>query len=529
MRRTRLLAALAVLIVAISVAVTSAAAKQTPKRGGSITMLEVEPTGGLDPNSAFVDSSRVPLAMIFETLVERNAHGTIVGALASSWKVTNGGRVYTFQLRKGIRFSNGSPITAKDVKFSIDRMRTGLTLKGALSGVSSVAIASARSVRVTMSSPTRVLPAVLARAGQAVILPEKVVNADKNYFSDPTVGSGPWKLTQYVPKSHMTFTANPYYFHRPYIQTIHYTFGTDQTANAAAVESGSADIANVNYADVGHLKKDPNVRVVQADTLSLVGFGLNKSEPPFNDVRVRQAFAYADDRAGKQTACWYGTGAVTYGSLLRPWDPDYTKINLYGLPRAQDLAKAGSLLTAAGWKLNSSGVRVASGVNGVPDGTPLKVTVPYESNWPAAQCHTLVLQQDLKQVGVTIEPQAYDPTTFYTQAGKGAFEMWHFGAGAANADDLYLNWFHSGGALTAVTTQMNSPTIDKVIDEALSTTSAARAKKLYSYLEHWQATNVPMLVDGYQFIQIATTKRLKGYQAPIDDDSRSLVYAWVAS
>jgi peptide/nickel transport system substrate-binding protein len=526
MRTQRLLpVCLAVVLAGVITSIGSGQVGTARTPGGSITMLEAEPTGGLDPNSAFVDSSRVPLAMIFETLVERNGSGALVGALASKWSVTRGGTVYTFTLRPGIKFSDGTPIRPADVRFSIDRMRTGLTLKGALSGVKSVSVSGPTAVRVTMKSPTRVLPAVLARAGQAVILPMKQVQTNKNYFSDPTIGSGPWVLTQYVPKGHMTFTANQYYFHHPQITTINYTFSDDQTSNAAAVESGSADLANVNYADVAKLKDNTNVNVVQADTLSLVGFGFDKTKPPFSDVRVREAFAYADDRAGKQKACWYGTGAVTNGSLLRPWDPDYTKISTYAISRSASLAKAGQLLDAAGWKLASNGTREASGVQGVADGTPLAVTVPYESNWPAAQCHVLVLQQDLAKIGVKITPQAYDPTTFYTQAGAGKFEMWHFGAGAANADDLYLNWFHSGGALTAVTTQLNDPKIDRLVDEALATTSAAKAKRLYSQLEHWQATNVPMLADGYQWIQIATSKRLHNYRPPIDDDSRSLVYA----
>lgn len=528
MRVSRLGALLVVAsTAALAFGVVVGEAKHVAKRGGSITMLEPEPTGGLDPNAAFVDSSRVPLAMMFETLVERDHSGRIVGSLASGWSVRKG-TVYTFHLRKGIRFSNGVPITASDVKFSIDRMRKGLTLKGALSGVKKVAVAGPHDVRVTMKSPTRVLPAVLARAGQAVILPAKEVRANKNFFSKPTVGSGPWRLAEYVAKSHMTFVANHFYYHRPYIETIHYTFAADQTANAAAVESGSGDIANINYADVSRMKKSDRVRVLQSDTLSLIGFGFDKTEPPFDDVRVRQAFAFADDRAGKQKACWYGTGAISPGSLLRPWDPAYTRIATYAIPRARALARAGSLLEQAGWKLNSSGKRVASGVEGVADGTPLKVTVPYESNWPAAQCHTLVLQQDLKKVGVTVTPQAFDPATFYTKAGEGKFAMWHFGAGAANADDLYLNWFHSGGALTAVTTQLDDPKIDKLVDKALAAPTAARAKSIYRQLEHWQASNVPMLVDGYQWIQIATSKRLHGYLAPIDGDSRSLVNAWVS-
>ena len=505
----------------------AAASTGKPTDGGTLTLLESEQTGGLDPAEAFADASRSVIAMTFSTLVKQDPSGKLVGSLAQSWDALNNDAEYVFHIRSGAKFSDGADITAADVVFSIERMKTSKTLGNALKAVTSVTATDPSTVDIKLNGSARNLPQALSQPGWAVVVPQKEVSADPEFFTKPSVSSGPFVLTEYIPKDHMTFTRNQNYYEKPHVATIKLTFSEDQTANAAAIQSGSADISYVNYSDAKKLKQS-GFGVFQTDALNLLFFGFDKTKAPFNDVRVRQAFAYADDRDGKQTACWYDTGAVSYGSLLRPWDPDYTEIDTYKLSRDDADAKAAALLDSAGWKLNSSGQRVATGVPGVADGTPLKLTVPYESNWSAAQCHTLVLQQSLKKVGVDITPQAYDPTTFYTQAGKGAFTMWHGGAGAQNADDLYANWFHTGGSLTAVTTQVSDPAIDKQIDEAGATTDLSQAKTIYGQLEQWQAQNVPMLVDGYQWAETAVGPRVHGFAAGWLDDPTPLINLWVS-
>lgn len=501
-------------------------AHSTPQRGGSVTILGTEPTGGLDPATAFVDSSRSPLAMMFETLVQRDESGELTGALAESWAVNEDGTEYTFTLRPGIEFSDGSPITPDDVVYSVNRMRESVTLKSQLKFVSEVEPVGDDQIRVSLAQPYRALPAALSRAGQSVILPKAAVEADPNFFTKPNVGSGPWTMSEYVPKDHMTFVLNENYFEPAYIDTVVVVFAEDQTSNAAAVQSGSADIANIGYADAQALNDVPGLSVKQTESMSTPAFGFDKTQAPFDDVHVRQAFAYAIDREGVKKACWYGTGAVSTGAILLPWEPNYTEIDTYKISHEEGLKKAADLLDEAGWVLDGN-TRVARGVPGVADGTPFQVTVTYESNWGAAECHTLVLQQDMKDLGVEVTPKAYDPNTFYTDAAAGAFPMWHAGVGGQDADDIYLNMFRTGGSLTAVSTQLDDPEINALIDETLATTDSQTVKDNYAKLENWQAENVPMLVDVYQFLQVAVSDRVQNYEAPRDIDSYSLAHAWV--
>ncbi|TDC50319.1 ABC transporter substrate-binding protein [Jiangella ureilytica] len=493
---------------------------------GPLRMLGVEPTQGFDPSTAFADASRVPMAMMYETLTERDGEGEIVGALAESWEVSDDGTVYTFTLRDGIAFSDGSPITAADVKFSFDRMKTGEALQAQLATLTSVEAVDDTTVTFTLSGPMSTFPALVGRPANAAILSEAAVGADPDYFTMPTVTSGPWTLSEYTPKSQMTFTANEHYFKPPGIATIQVSFNNDPTANAAALESGSADVASVAYSDAERLKSEGTLQIVQSDQLAPLFWGWDRTKAPFDSKDVRQAVAWAVDREGKQEACWFGTGGVTYGNILRPWDPAYEEINTYRADDREDaLAEAADLLDAAGWvEPEGGGTRVADGVDGVEDGTPLAFEVPYEGNWPAAECHVQILQQNLQEVGIEVTPSKYDPAAYWGDVSAGTFTMYHGGAGAADSMDLYANWFATGGSLTALTTHLDDPEINAKVTEAQQVDEETSIQ-IIKELEEWQAEELPMLVVGYQWPQVGMTQRVQNYRPGVDADSYTLVEA----
>ncbi|WP_283137111.1 ABC transporter substrate-binding protein [Rhizohabitans arisaemae] len=535
MRRTTTLFGVSVLVGASALAGCGGSRSGSESGAGNsapavaeITMLQPEPSQGLDPNLAASDASRIPMAMMYETLTERDASGKLIGALAEKWESSPDGKTYTFTLRDKAAFSDGTPITAEDVKFSFDRMKAGEVMKGLLSTLTGVEVVDPKTIRFTLAKPSSVFPETVGRPGSAGILSKKAVEAKSDYFVQPTATSGPWQLTSYIPKGSATFEVNPGYPTPPKIAKIKYTFSEDPAGHAAALESGSGDIANIGYVDAERLKAGGVVQVLQSDALAPLFWGWDRSKPPFSDKKVRQAIAFAVDRESRQTACWSGTGGITYGNILRPWDPNYTEINAYRTAsRQESVAKAKALLTEAGWVEGAAGARTAKGVSGMADGAPFKVTVPYESNWPAAGCHVQVLQQNLKEIGVEVTPEKYDPAAYWGDAAKGKFAMYHGGAGASGSADLYQNWFHSKGSLTALTTHLDDKSIDAKIDDALAATSPEGAGAIFKELEQWQADELPMLVIGYQWPQVAVGKRVKNFTAPLDADSANLVRAEV--
>lgn len=516
-------------LTALALAVTLAgctAPSDSDGSGTSLTILSPEPSQGFDPALAFADASRVPMAMIYETLVERDEEGTIVGSLASGWEISEDGLSYTFTLRDDSTFSDGSEITPEDVIFSLERAKSGDVLGGAMAVVNGVSAGSDREVVVSLSQPSSGLLTILATPGSAGILSKAAVEAaGDDYFISPTVTSGPWSLEEYIPKSHATFVANDGYYNVPKIETIDYTFSEDAASHAAAIESGSADIAGIGYADAQRIKSEgSDIQVVEVDQLAPLFWGWDRTKAPFDNKLVRQAVAWAVDREGRLEACWFGTGAATFGNILRPWDAAYQEIDTYkSADRAAAIETAGTLLDEAGWVLqDGSGVRVASGVAGVADGSPLAFSVPYEGNWPAAECHVQVLQQNLAEVGIEVTPQSYDAAAYWGDVSTGAFTMYHGGAGAIDAADLYFNWFTTDGSLTALTTHLSDGDIDAKVAEARAGTPE-EARVIYQELEKWQADELPMLVVGYQWPQTALGPRVQGWTTRVDNDSRYLV------
>jgi peptide/nickel transport system substrate-binding protein len=511
------------LVAALGAAVIPMGPVAAQPAAGTIRVITVEPTQGLDPAIGAADASRGPMGLMYDNLVDYDENGALVGALAESWESSEDLLTWTFKLRDGIMFSDGSPITAEDVKWSIDRMRESEIMAGLLSSITEVTVADPSTIVISLSAPSRALPLSLSRHGSAGILSQAAVEGNPDYFAMPTVTSGPYMLTSYTPKDRAIFEANPNYWREgfPKTERVEYIFSEDQNSWAAAIESGAADVTNVGYADAQRLRAAGQIPVEQSDLLTPLFWGWNRDIPPFDNKDVRQAIAYAVDRQGRIDACWFGTGAVTYGNILRPWDPNYIEINTYDdSDRAASLAKAGELLDGAGWVMGADGIREAKGVAGVEDGTKFSVDVPYEGNWPAAECNTLLLQSTLKEIGIDIKPNKYDPAPFWGDVAADKFVMYHGGAGATGSDDLYLNWFRSGGALTALTTHLEDPEIDAKIDAAVAAPDAETAKAIYAELEQWQADELPMLVTGYQWGQVALAPNVKGYYSRPDGSIR---------
>jgi peptide/nickel transport system substrate-binding protein len=518
--------------VVLALTATATAACSGSSAGGSgagLNIISAEPTSGLDPNTAVTQTSLRVMELIYDTLVDYNAKGEFVPDLATRWTPSSDGKSYTFDLRKGAKFSDGSPITATDVKFSLERAANGAALKDALSDMTSVNVVDAATVRVNLKAASRVFLNALARVGNAAILSQKAVDGSKSYFTKPTATSGPWTLQQWTPQSNLTLAANTHYWHTGYpkIKTITYTFSNDGTSEAAAVQSGTADMTYpMAPEDAIRLQKAGAISYYPTPTPGVVMWGLDKTKPPFNDVRVRQAVAYMVPRADKQTACWGGIGANATGDLIFKGSWAYTPgFDKYGVAKAQALSTAGALLDQAGWKQGSGGVRQAEGVKGVPNGTKLAVTVPYENNWTQARCNTQLLQADLKPLGVNITPQAYDAATFYADVAKDKFAMYHAGDQWASVDDELSQGFTCKGQVTNLIAKWCNPQVDSLIAQAEATLDLAKATQLYAQVQQIVQDQVPAIVTGDQYAVVGVAPRVHGYVARADGSNRSLIEA----
>ena len=515
----------------VPAASSSGAVSSSSTTGSSTLTIEAaEPTTGLNPAIAVTQASIRLIELIYDPLIDYAKNGTLQPDIAQKWTLAANGRSYDFTIRKGAQFSDGSAITAEDVKFSIDQMRKGAALGASLKDITGVKVTGPNNVTITLAAPSRVILNALATTGSAAILSEKAVNSNPNYFTMPTATSGPWTLTNYTPQNQALLTANTHYWHKGYpkIKTITYTFASDTTAMSAALASGTADMTyNMNPADAVRLVKSGVIQVFRAQSAGLIMWGMDKSKPPFNDVRVRQAIAYMVPRQQAISTCWSGIGGVaSTGNLIYKGDPLYTPgKQLFNLSSSHALAKASSLLNAAGWKVGPGGVRISQGVKGIPNGTKFAVQVPYENDWSQARCNTEMLQQSLAPLGVHITPEAYDGATFYTAVAAGKFEMYHAGDAFANTDAYFASTFTCHGAATNLLAKWCNPQVDALITKAQQTSNLSKAGALYRQVQNIILAQQPMISIGAQYAVIGVSKHLKGYYSRADVSNRGLIYA----
>ncbi|MFC4005185.1 ABC transporter substrate-binding protein [Prauserella oleivorans] len=381
MRARWFTAALAMLLL-----VSACSAGSTATVGGDESTLAVGFTA--EPQNfdfTTTDGAAIPQALlynVYETLVKVDERGEIVPLLAESWTISDDRRVYDFRLRQGVRFSNGSPFTAEDVKFSIERVKTEWTisLKSAMDVVERVDVVAPHHARVVLTEPSNSwLFAMSTRVG-AMFDPSGVAD-----LATKPVGTGPYEVTSRRRGDSIVLSANPEYRRpRPAYRTVVLKYYSDATAlNNALLSNGIDVISGVTAPDsVPQFEADTRFNVIQGTTNGEVVLAYNNRRKPLDDVRVRRALTLAVNREALLKAAWGGRGMLI-GSMVPPTDPWYEDLSTM-YPYDPDRARR--LLDEAGHETLRLRLRIA--------------------NLPYAVSAAQVVASDLAKIGVdvTIEP-----------------------------------------------------------------------------------------------------------------------------
>ncbi len=492
-----------------------------------------EPTWTLDPGVAVTSASWRVIELLTDPLLDRDKDFKLIPWVAEKWDMQENGKVWVFTIRKNAKFSDGSPITADDVKFSFEYLKPSDLWKSKLNILSNVEVIDPQTVKVTLTEPRTDFFEIPSASVQYPILSKAAVTkagtADQGKVS---AVSGPYILKEYVPKDHLVLVRNPYYWKLadgyPKFDEIRWSFTEDPTAGVAAIEAGSADLYSpVPAASVDRLKKNSNVKVFQATMPSYTAWGMNKDKPPFNDKRVRQAIGYAVEPDERTTVCWFTTGTSLYGGAVYAWQSFYSKddpVEPWKKPRAERLTMAKTLLDAAGWVEGPGGMRVSKGVSGLPDGTPFKFDARYESNWPAAGCHAQLLQKWMKDIGIQANPVAYDPSIFWQDVGAGKMDFFHSGwYSYLSPRQLYDNNWACDGYGNQYMVRACSPELDKAIKAADAETDPTKQAAMYHEIEKMVADLQFAILVGSQDSLVLTNGKLAGFFPRSDDSNRALI------
>src|SRR2546426_8158938 len=257
--------ALAVAIGCIGVVISAAQSPETPRRGGILLAAIGADAPSLDPHQEQTFATLQPVAPLYSTLLQIDPYSypNVIGDVASEWKISPDGLLYTFKLHQGIRFHDGSPLTSADVKASYDKILfppegVRSIRKYHYSAVASVEAPDSSMVVFKLKFASASLLTNLASPWN-VIFPKKDIDKDPNYFKAHVVGSGPFKFKSYTRGSTFEGERNPDYFlkDRPYLDGYKFYISTETSVRAAAIRSGRAyiEFRNLPNAEVEAIRK----------------------------------------------------------------------------------------------------------------------------------------------------------------------------------------------------------------------------------------------------------------------------------
>ncbi|HXG90463.1 MAG TPA: ABC transporter substrate-binding protein [Vicinamibacterales bacterium] len=358
--------------------------------------------GALNPAVTTSGNTHPVTDQIFNGLVGLSHDLSPIPELAERWAIEDDGRSYRFHLRKDVRWHDGVAFTSDDVKFSFERAllkyhsRTRAALEGLLERVDTP---DPHTVVFRLKRPYGPLLQRLDVV-EASIIPRHQYQGHDLLSGEPTrrpIGTGPFRFTSYSPGDRLTLERNPDYFRKglPGVDRLVFRILPNAVTAVSALEKGDVDyIGSVPGPDVARLRKSADIAVVP----STGGSGgsacqdvliPNLTRPPFNDVRVRRAFAHAIDRRFIAERVYFGQGQPATGPIshLLAWayTPDVRQY-------PHDVAVAGGFLDAAGYRPKGNGERFA-------------ITFTHASNH---QRLAQVLREQLKAVGIRLDLQTLD-------------------------------------------------------------------------------------------------------------------------
>jgi peptide/nickel transport system substrate-binding protein len=371
------------------------------KKGGTLRLGCAVPTAAVDPVFLFDQGSIFTAQLAGETLCRRNADTSLSPVLATSWRQVGTPKVWEFKVRQGVKWHDGRPLTVDDVVATMKLLtnpKTGSSALSSFQGVlapAGVSKVDDQTVRFSLERPYVDFPYTVSDDNyNSIILPS---GYKPGSFAKGNIGTGPFILKQLTPKQSAQFVRNPSYWDagKPYLDAVRCVYFNDPQSTVLALKSGAIDIyPQMSYANARPLFGDPNVKVLELPSAEHRTVAMRTDQKPFDDVRVRRAFALSLDRPAIVKGLLGGKANVANDDTFAPIYKFAPQAS--ALPqRTQDHAQAKSLLAQAGH----------------PDGITLP-TLIVEQFLEVPQ-YAQFIQQQAKGAGITVPLKQESQSIFY--------------------------------------------------------------------------------------------------------------------
>lgn len=467
--------------------------------GGTLRNAVNTPTAAINPVTVADNGGLVTMCQTGEYLAYTDASTGLRPVLAEKWAPDATGKIWTFDIRQGVTFHNGAPLTAADVVATFNRLADPANGSNALSvfkGVLSKGGARAQGNQVvfTLDRPNVNFPYLASSQNyNAIILP---ASYDPTKYTTDFMGTGPFKFSSYTPGVGAAFVKNPTYWDTsrpPFLDRVELKYYSDLPPQVVALQGNEVDVVSgISYSAGRGLFTDPNFTALYVPSSYTRQLSMRCDQAPFTDPRVRQALALALDRPAALKGLLDDKGDLGDDSPFGPTQPATDKT----VPqRAQDLAKAKQLLSAAGLAAGFDATIAAPRVQEIPD---LAVT----------------LQNAAKEVGVRLALNIQAPNDYYGNATFGASpwldsQMSLVDYGHRSVPDVIANAsLRSDGVWNAA--HYKSPAYDALFDDYTSQLDVQKQKDAVGKMQRLLLDDTPIIVPYFLNWLGATKKGVQG-------------------
>lgn len=451
----------------------------------------------LDPALVVDVSGGMLTAKLFNGLVKYGEGMKIVPDIAENWDISNNGKIYTFYLKQGVRFTNGREVEASDFKYSIERVlnpstksprtwvfdrilgakdfmrgspRCGKTEACLVVDCSGLVIKDKYTLQIILKEPFAPFLGFLSMPAGYVVPKEEVEKWGED-FSRHVIGTGPFKLDQWQSDEKIVLMANPDYFDtKPKIKKLEYRIIPEELTAWAEFEAGNLDAIAIPSSEFERIINNPKrlaslwqKYIVSQAGMNVYYLGLNCRKPPFDKIEIRQALNYAIDKEVILNTVLKNRGISSHGSIPPGIEGYSTEIK----PYPYNPQKAKELLIKAGF----------------PDGISMKI---YQKNSREVLEITEILQAQLKEAGIQAEIVQLEWTTLKEMINQGKTDAFYLAwiADYPDAENFIAPLFHSRNfGILGNRAFYKNPDIDKLIDQAQQITNAKERIKLYQEIE----------------------------------------------
>jgi len=431
--------------------------------GDSIKVATWDDVNTFDP--AWMTSAERELTImscLYNGLVKyKEGSWEIVPDLAESWKVAPDGKSMTFKLRKGVQFHNGyGEMTAQDVKFTFERIidpAAECPEKGQWKLLERVEVIDPYSVRIVLKDimPT-LLDSLLPMNSGYIISKKAAEELGREKFGFNPVGTGPYMLKSWEPKKRVVLSAFPgYWGAKPKSQTIEFVPIVEDATCETALKTGEIHVGRASSINVAAFRKNKQFNVVAKPAMKTYWLGMTVNKPPFDNLKLRQAFRYAVDVDKIIEAAFFGT-AERARTVLPPGVPSYWEdAPVY----KRDIKKAKALMKAAG-KAN---------------GFQVKLYIPAQDS---ERIMAEVIKADAQEAGIDVVIETKEIGAFNEAANKGETDA-YLQFYTSTTDPYYImQWF---GGPDWNPSQWRNPTFEGLLKKAVS--EIDQAKRINYYLD----------------------------------------------